>query len=286
MKLSSGRLILLACITLLSFTVGAVSHRMGLLRSLSSLLATRPQAQLPLASRPILRDPFVLIAAGQSNAANHGTPRARSGQGAYALAADGLYPLMDPLPGASGHGGSIWSRWSALRRARHPEQEVIVAAVAQGSSAVSDWIGTGAHSRRIRELLPQLKNAGLRADAIVWHQGETESWSDRADGLAYLKSLQQWIDSIRALGIKAPIFICLASRDGRGLRNTTIRNAQASVWDERHNVYAGVDTDTLGDQYRSDGVHFNERGLSEFAKLLDLAIESRSSRKAAGLDVN
>ena len=54
------------------------------------------------------------IAAGQSNAAKHGTPRARSGDGTFALAASGIYPLADPLPGSSGSGGSLWSRWSAL----------------------------------------------------------------------------------------------------------------------------------------------------------------------------
>lgn len=280
------QLSLLLAITALAFTAGVLSQRSGRLGRLASLLSPRSQAPRPLASVPVWREPFVLIAAGQSNAANHGSPPGRAGEGTYALTADGLYPLRDPLPGASGQGGSPWSRWAALHRGRHPQQEVVVAAVAQGSSAVADWVDPGPHAQRIRELLPQLKREGLEVDAVVWLQGETESWRPDADGAAYRQALQRWIASVRSLGINAPIFICLTSRDSNGVINTTIRQAQAATWNAEAKVYGGVDTDSLGEPFRSDGVHFNARGLSEIARLLDIAIASPSSKRAIGLDVN
>jgi hypothetical protein len=285
MRAKPRTLRLLLAIAAVAFTAGVFSQRSGSLGRLVARLSPRSLAPQPLGDGPRWRMPFVLIAAGQSNAANHGRPPGRAGEGTYALAADGLYPLTDPLPGASGQGGSVWSRWAALRRARHPEQQVVVAAVAQGSSAVADWVGLGAHAKRIQQLLPQLKRQGLNVDAVVWIQGETEAWRPQASGLAYRSALNQWIDSIRSLDISAPIFICLTSRDGNGVINTTIRQAQASTWSESANVYAGVDIDSLGEPFRSDRVHFNERGLNEIAKLLEIAITSRSTTEATGLHV-
>jgi lysophospholipase L1-like esterase len=161
---------------------------------------------------------------------------------------------------------------------------VVVASVAQGSSAVADWVDARPNAQRLAALLPELRRAGLTVDAVVWHQGETEAWSSHADGSAYRRALQQWINSVRALGITAPIFICLTSRDGAGTINATIRQAQASVWDARRHVYAGVDTDSLGDKFRSDGVHFNGRGLDQFARLLNGALQRRSATDPVRFD--
>lgn len=274
----------ITALALVAFAAGALSHRSGLLGRIASIAAPDSGAPMPLGAVPAWKRPFVLVVAGQSNAANHGTPPARSGAGTFALAEGGLYPLVDPLPGASGSGGSPWSRWAALRRADQPDRDVIVAAVAQGSSAVADWVGNGPHAQRLAALLPQLRRTGLRVDAVVWHQGETEAWGSHADGDAYRKGLQHWINSVRALGISAPIFICLTSRDGSGVINPTIRAAQASVWDARRQVFAGVDTDSLGDAFRSDGVHFNGRGLDQFARLLEQALQRRSASQAVSID--
>lgn len=56
---------------------------------------------------PEVTNSFVILALGQSNAANHGRPRGRAGAGTYAFAADGFFACEDPLPGASGSGGSV-----------------------------------------------------------------------------------------------------------------------------------------------------------------------------------
>lgn len=89
---------------------------------------------------------------------------------------------------------------------------------------------------------------------------------------------------MRALGITAPIYVCLTSRDGQGVINPAIRQAQASVWNSRGGVFAGPDTDSLGDAFRSDGVHFNARGLEAFAVLLQRAMAQPSDRRAPRLE--
>ena len=161
---------------------------------------------------PVWRNPFALVVVGQSNVANHGRPRCRSGTGSYAVSLNGVFLLEDPLPGASGSGGSPWPHWAALQQRSWPGSQVVVASVAQGSSAVSDWIPGGVHSQRLPDVLKALREQQLGVDAVVWHQGETESWSG-GDAAAYAANLSSWIASVRALGIKAPIFMCLTSRD-------------------------------------------------------------------------
>lgn len=232
---------------------------------------------------PVWRDPFVLVVVGQSNVANHGRSRGRSGIDSYAVSLDGVFHLDDPLPGASGPGGSPWPHWAALQQRNRPGSQVVVASVAQGSSAVSDWIPGGVHSQRLPDVLRALRQQQLNVDAVVWHQGETESWSG-ADAAAYAANLRSWIASVRALGVDAPIFVCLTTRDGQGVINPSIRQAQASVWNSQDRVFAGADTDSLGDAFRSDGVHFNGRGLQAFAALLQEAMHAPSDQQATRLD--
>ena len=267
---------------LLGFIAGVMAQRAQLPAAFLATLNPKHLADRTI-EPPVWRDPFVLVVVGQSNVANHGRPRGRSGTGSYALAKDGLFRLEDPLPGASGPGGSPWPHWAALQQRSWPGSQVVVASVAQGSSAVSDWIPGGVHSQRLPDVLKALRQQQLDVDAVVWHQGETESWRS-GDAAAYAANLRRWIASVRALGIKAPIFVCLTSRDGQGVINPAIRQAQASVWSSQDRVFAGADTDSLGDAFRSDGVHFNARGLEVFAALLQDAMRVSSDQQATRVD--
>lgn len=261
---------------------GIALQRSGLPAAVWRALAI-PQKTVPLAEPFVWSDPLVLIAVGQSNAANHGLPLGRAGSGSYALSAKGVFRLEDPMPGASGTGGSPWPHWATLQQRARPGSQLVVAAIAQGSSAVADWIPGGVHAQRLPEVLKALRSQQLDVDAVVWHQGETEAWSG-GDAAAYAANLRRWIASVRALGIEAPIYVCLTSRDSQGVINPAIRQAQASVWNSQERVFAGADTDSLGDTFRSDGVHFNARGLEAFAALLQRAMEKPSSQRATQLD--
>lgn len=263
----------------LAFALGVLAQRQGIPSVLRSRLSIGADSHQNTVTSPSWRDPFVLLVAGQSNAANHGQPRGRAGAGAYALASEGLYRLEDPLPGASGPGGSPWSHWAALQQRSRPGAQVVVAAVAQGSSAVADWTPAGVHAQRLPAVLKTLRRQGLDVDAVVWHQGETEAWAG-GDPNSYTSHLRRWIASVRELGIRAPIFVCLTSRDGQGVINPAIRQAQAAVWNHDARVFAGPDTDSLGEAFRIDGVHFNAHGLEAFARLLQQAMDTPSDNHA------
>lgn len=240
------------------------------------------EARLPLEKDPDLSNESTvcLLAIGQSNAANHGSVRARAGLRSYVLERGSWFPAADPLPGASASGGSVWTRL-APRLLNNPATDaVVISSIAQGSSRIMDWVPGGIHHARIVDAVESFSEKKLEIDAVIWHQGETEAWSDRADGLLYRQKLEDVIASIRGLGVTAPIFICLATRDASGVVNTAIRQAQSSVWDQDRKVYAGADTDSIGSELRSDGVHFNEAGLTAFARMIDEAMQNPSDARA------
>ncbi len=244
--------------------------------------ASKPAVTKALEIEPELRDSttFCVLAMGQSNAANHGSVPGRAGAGVFVLHDGRIFEAIDPIPGASGKGGSVWTRFAPAWLRRPDVEHVLVNCVAQSSSSLDSWLPGSANFLRVQRAVVDFTDRGLAIDAVVWHQGETEAWHNDAKGAEYALKIESLMDGLRGVGIKAPVFVCLASRDGEGVINPAIRLAQASIWNASGNVFAGVDADSLGDEFRSDGVHFNNRGLERFAELLEEAMDHRSDRAA------
>lgn len=208
-----------------------------------------------------------LLVAGQSNAASHGRPRGRAGEGVYALTAEGWFPAVDPFPGGSGFGGSVWTRLGPMLRHRSLTEQVVIGCVAQGSSSLSAWAPGGGLEPLYRRLGDRFEAERLEIDALIWHQGETESWRNDADSACYRENLERLIDAWQQRFPGVPIVICQTSRDPEGRVNPGIRGAQRAVC-EREGVHVGPDTDALGDKFRHDQVHWNEAGMRVFAEEL------------------
>jgi hypothetical protein len=223
---------------------------------------------------PDVANSFVVLVMGQSNVANHATPRGRGGAGTYSFTPDGFFACEDPLPGASGSGGSVWTRWAALRRQTDPVVSVVVACVAQGSSFASDWKPGGCHYPRVTAVVRSLQSRGFPIAAVIWHQGESEAWMNDIDASIYANELKSVMAGVRDLGVVAPIFVCQTSRDANGTVNLAIRKAQAGLRNSVVGVHAGPDTDLLGDEFRADGVHWNARGLDRFAEGLEACLRN------------
>lgn len=94
-------------LALISFGVGITVQRAGLTGTLWETLQPSKEISAHI-NLLIWREPVVLLVVGQSNAANHGSPRGRAGSGSYALSAEGVFRLEDPLSGASGPSGYPW----------------------------------------------------------------------------------------------------------------------------------------------------------------------------------
>ena len=236
-------------------------------------LAPQDIARLPAARR------LVLVAAGQSNAANYGEPRGAAGAGVYAFAGGRLFQAVDPLPGADGAGGSPWTRLGARLIVTGHYDAIVLAVVARGSTSARDWSPGGQWHSQLITTLRELAATGLPADFILWQQGETEGWSPQADGREYLATLRSLIAACHEAAPRAIFLVAQATYGGHAPSNAQIRFAQAEAAN-LPGTAAGPDLDTLDVAYRRDGIHFNNRGLEAVAGLWLAALQPRLDRRA------
>lgn len=235
----------------------------------------------------VLEEATIILAIGQSNAASHGFPRSKGGGNVFAFHDGRFYPGKDPWPGSSGKGGSVWPLVGRMLVATGQAQSVIVAAPAIGSSKVRQWAPGGELHGHLKMVLEDMAANGLEPDWVIWHQGESEALDGTVSGRAYLADLQAVMQTIRASGLESPTLVCLATRHRDSPPDEEIRSAQRSVWNADARIYAGVDTDSFGERFRWDGVHFNKAGFEKFAAGLIRAMEKRSDAEAVVLgDVN
>src|SRR4051812_46962204 len=84
-----------------------------------------------------LTDTVVLLVMGQSNAANAGeTLYATHCENTFNFYEGKLYPLADPLKGANGEGGSVWSRLADKIVENNIARTVIIAPCAVGGTRI------------------------------------------------------------------------------------------------------------------------------------------------------
>lgn len=247
-----------------SFIAGVVFHRAGYVFQIKSWWAPALQNEGVEANEIHLSDrTFVILVAGQSNAANFGQLRLAAGKRAFAFHRGRLFPCIDPLPGAGGDGGSPWPALAEMIVSRTNERNVIVSNVSQGSTSVLDWLPGGELFSSALIEASDLRKLGTPVDCFVWLQGETDA-INRIEEATYKNSFTRMIAALRSSGENGAILVCVTSRNG-DLVSEPVRNAQKSVVQELPHVFLGIDTDQLGESYRYDGVHFNLSGLEAIA---------------------
>jgi hypothetical protein len=228
-----------------------------------------PYPALPRASEEVAcpgsssaRPPVVLLILGQSNAANHSYTRGRSSYGA--LWFDGrCYAITDPLAGATGTGGSIWSALALSTGANSGQRDLMLVVQAVDATRVSDWLGPGSISDRLASTLDALRAQRLAVSAVLWQQGEADAREGTSNEV-YAAALTILIHRLRDHGISGPVLLARSTRC-RNAGSEDIRRAVARVAQKEPDVFLGPDTDALGDEFRSDGCHFNDAGRQRVA---------------------
>lgn len=238
----------------------------------------------------------VFVVAGQSNSANHGEEKL-SAQTGLVAAFDGIRWQLarDPVPGASGGGGSFMPPFGDAIAERF-KAPVGIVACGIGATSVREWLPKGARFPnpptlvgRVQQLssgeweskgdafavftarMKRLGPHGFRA--VLWHQGESDA--NQKDptrtlpGDRYRQYLEQLIrQSRREIGWEAPWFVALVSYHGPGDEaSPEIRAAQKSLW-ESGIAMEGPDSDALKGKLRErngQGVHFSGEGLRQHA---------------------
>lgn len=217
--------------------------------------------------RQVLKQhPQVILALGQSNAANSGG-RAQKAIAPITLFAEGACLMaVDPLPGGTGQGGSIWSRLPHHMSILRPQQSVVLSLLGVDGTSIEEWTADSSPLRkRLEHHLNVMKATGLTPQLILWQQGEAEARTGTTEA-AYGAGLDQLAAVLELNGIQAPIVVA-QSTVCRSAPNAQIRAAISAKVANNARFKQGPDTDTLiGQDLRQDGCHFSEAGLDKAAQ--------------------
>jgi hypothetical protein len=211
-----------------------------------------------------LQDKKVMVAIvfGQSNSANYGESRKRAKEGVYNFYKGKLYRAEDPLLGATGNQGSVWTRLGDRIIEEKLYDEVIFIAIGVGSTSIARWTTGGDLHSRIINAISEVTQSGLKVTHLLWHQGESDIKTSKQE---YKKMFMNMLYDIRSRGVEAPIYVSIATRCERSTLNE-IQEAQIELVDISSGIYPGPNTDNLRFCYRYDGCHFSDEGLEKYAE--------------------
>lgn len=221
----------------------------------------------------LVQDGHTMIALvfGQSNAANNGQVAYRPHEPAvYNYYKGNLYTARDPLIGATGKGGSVWTRLADLLIDSGLYKKVILVPIAVGGSAIGRWT-SGDCSVRLEQTLRFLDSQHIKLTHIFWHQGETDNLLNTPRE-TYERSLDTILTTIRKYHQDADMYVSIASYHPGAVTkplgvDSVIRDAQIGFINKHRGVIAGPDTDSLIYAIdRFDSVHFSDFGMNEFAQ--------------------
>lgn len=255
-----------AILATVAFCAGAVVGAMGWYRPLWVPIMAVREARAALAGREAVpvthlsgQRVAVLLVLGQSNAANYGGHPAPVRRGIYNWHDGTLYVAREPLLGANGDRGSVWTRLADRLLATHRYDAVVLAPVAQGSERVAAWDEDMPLGQRARQTTRTLVRIGLPPTAVLWWQGESDA-ADHTDPARYTARLTTLVRDLRAEGVTAPVIIAQATRCQDRGPDAGIRQAQIMA---AHTLGAlpGPDMDALGLAERYDGCHLTDEGL-------------------------
>lgn len=262
--------IVLIFVLALFLLAGAWAYRFywphnGIDTRLLSIVAARPEQRVDCAAL-VRAKPLVLLALGQSNAGNHGA-YAQSEDAPIALVA-GVDCLLadDPLPGATGTGGSIWRHLPGALAGDLAGRKVLISVLAVDATSIGDWTRPGSRlALRLMEQIQALKQLELLPDYVLWQQGEADARNGTV-AAEYQRGLASLAAMLDQAGVRAPLILA-RSTVCRSLPNEAIRAAiEQTVASMPGKFVLGPDTDQLqGDSLRSDGCHLSQAGLKQAA---------------------
>ncbi len=216
--------------------------------------------------------PLVLLALGQSNAGNHGEMSPSNLESISVFANGKCFVTTDPLPGATGNGGSVWVRLPRfLKEDGFAKRPIMIAILAVDATTIDDW--TNAQSPLPGLLSAQIETMKQRAlppDAILWQQGEAElkKGTNRQE---YLEGLQKLARILDRTGSNAPVILAKSTLCPDVL-NEEIRQAVELAPKLDARFHAGPDTDTIAGQRNRIGCHMTKDGLESAARMWASAI--------------
>jgi hypothetical protein len=210
---------------------------------------------------------MVALVFGQSNSANHGETPYTPKRNVYNFYDGKCYVAADPLLGATGTGGSVWSRLGDMLIEQGMYDNVLFVPVGVGGTPIRRWTTNGDLQRRIFEAYGPLKKKGFKITHMLWHQGEADR-VEKTKKDDYEKMFMAMLDDIRKHGIDAPIYVAVATMCGSAPESFEIQQAQRELVNTSLKIYPGAFSDEIKSiEDRHDACHFSSAGMLKHANM-------------------
>jgi hypothetical protein len=224
----------------------------------------------------------VFVTAGQSNSANYGTPKQKAKDNRVVYYDGKSYvPAADPIPGGCGGGGSPWAILGDLV-AESQGVPVCFRSASLTWTEVKNWMPPDTPLyRNLVQCVKAFGTNGVRA--VLWHQGESDSLA-KTTADAYCDRLKTITEGLnRDCGYSLPWFVAQASFHpaSQAPEQKEVARGQQMLWEKKIAFQGAITDDLLGGIYRSDGVHFNQEGLTTHAKRWFGALKTQYGWKTA-----
>ena len=221
----------------------------------------------------------MVLAIGQSNAANHGALAPGAAQPVVLLAQGQCVLAVDPLPGGTGRGASIWQRLPQYFARLEPQRPLVLAVMGVDATSIQDWVGEKSPlGARLENQVKAMVALNLSPTLVLWQQGEADA-RQGTTSVAYGAGLEKLVKILDQAGSNAPI-VMARSTVCRSSPYAAVRFAIEAKAASNPRFRLGPDTDTLlGPDLRADGCHFSAQGLERAAQLWANSIVQSPLRK-------
>ncbi|WP_295680189.1 sialate O-acetylesterase [uncultured Nevskia sp.] len=214
--------------------------------------------------------PVVFLAFGQSIASNFNQAPHTPERPSYNIHQGRCFEARDPMAGADGTLGSMWSYLAdALPGDLMPYTAFVTIGV--GASSVAQWDAGGSLNAHLTVAVRATRDAGFEISYLLWHQGSADRGTTEE---AYQSHFRGMIRSIAPYGVlpgslpgNARVLIAVHTRCGSGGQDVVLAAAQRGLVDPDNGFFPGADTDTVSDNFRYDGCHLSKAGQEKAALL-------------------
>ncbi|MFT5573013.1 MAG: hypothetical protein ACI9FR_001946 [Cryomorphaceae bacterium] len=204
----------------------------------------------------------VIVAIGQSNAANNGGHRFQNEDNQILNFFNGqCFIASDPMLGATDNRGSMWIPFS---KSYKTDKTILLVSFAVGATQVSQWNDPQDLAKHFDDNMTHLKNAGFLPKLFIWIQGESDIGTEVS---AYKSSLMQFMRGVQSRYPSSQIAISGTSYCG-GHQSKNLVAAQRKVANKLDLIWLGSTDDLSAPQYRYDDCHFSQLGLKKAAAQL------------------
>jgi len=212
---------------------------------------------------------LVALVYGQSNSANmHGQRTFQHSPRIINFFNGRCYMASDPLLGASGRAGSVWTLTGARLLETGKYDHIIFVPAGMTASQISEWAEGGRFNPMLSDVIRRATKR-YKFTHVVFHQGETDA-RIKTTGEEYKKNFLSMVQTIRGLGVDAPVYVSVTSFCAPVVKTENpVTKAQRELVSARDRILPGPNTDVLNSpEDRFDDCHMSYAGVQKFSDLL------------------